>query len=79
MKVRTQTGPARGMGWGGGQLVPASLEISDFMSLFFPPVFLLFLLFVVTTLFSCSYSCLVFLSCHHFLPQSLLDKTLAWL
>lgn len=60
IRVRAPAGPAkgRGQGMGRGKAVPASLEVSDFISPSFAPIFL-FLLLVI--LFSHS-SCLVFLS-----------------
>lgn len=61
--------------WG---TVGASLSRNFRLYVCLCPHFLLFLPFVII-LFSCFFTCSVFLSCHHFLPQCLLDRILAWL
>ena len=68
IKVRAPAGPEKGSGQGVGRrkAVPASLEVSDFVSPSFAPTFLFLLLLVI--LFSHSLSCLVFFSYHVSLP-----------
>ena len=67
IKVRAPAGPAkeRGQGMGRGKAVPASLEVSDFISPSFAPIFLFLLLLVI--LFSHS-SCLVLSSLSPSIP-----------